>query len=66
MNMRNQLIETIELIPDDLIPIMLEIARRFTIDIDDIATPDDIKAYEIGMKEYLAGETISHEDIDWS
>ena len=65
MNMRNQLIETIALIPDDLIPIMLEIARRFTIDIDDIATPDDIAAYEAGMKEYLSGETISHNDIDW-
>ena len=36
-----------------------------SIDIDDIATPDDIATHEAGIKEYLAGETISHEDIDW-
>ena len=32
---------------------------------DDIATPDDIKAIEEGMKEFAEGKTISHEDIDW-
>lgn len=63
---RKQLIQTIEMIPENLIPTMLEIATRFTIDMDDLATPDDIAAHEEGMKEYYAGELISHEDIDWS
>ena len=43
------------------------IERRFVpVDIDDIATPDDIAAHELAMREYEAGELISHEDIDWS
>ncbi len=32
---------------------------------DDIATLDDIKAIEEGMKEFAEGKATSHEDIDW-
>ena len=47
--------------------ILLEVIRRFVpIDIDDIATPEDIAAHEQAMKEYRAGQTVSLEDIDWS
>ena len=42
----------------------LEVVRKFVS--DDIATPEDIAAIEAGMKEYAAGETISHADIDWN
>ncbi|MCL2696673.1 MAG: hypothetical protein FWE74_01175 [Oscillospiraceae bacterium] len=28
--------------------------------------PDDIAAHNIAMEEYRRGETIRHEDIDWS
>jgi len=33
---------------------------------DDIATPDDIISHELAQKEYAAGETISHDMIDWN
>ena len=33
--------------------------------INDVATPDDIKAIEEGEKELKNGETINHNDIDW-
>jgi hypothetical protein len=32
---------------------------------DDIATPELIKRHEIAMGEYLRGETVDHEDINW-
>ena len=32
---------------------------------DDIATPDDIAAISVAREEYLRGETVSHDDIDW-
>ena len=54
------------LIPDEEMPILLEVVRRFIpTDIDDIATPDDIAACEQAMIEYRAGQTVSHNDIDW-
>ena len=44
--------------------LLLEIAERFLP--DDVATPDDLEAIAEGTKEYLAGETIGDQDIDWS
>jgi len=32
---------------------------------DDVATPELIKNHEIAMTEYLQGETMDHDDIDW-
>ncbi|MCL2359938.1 MAG: phosphoribosylaminoimidazolesuccinocarboxamide synthase [Candidatus Bathyarchaeota archaeon] len=32
---------------------------------DDIATPELIEDHEIAMAEYLRGETVDHEDVDW-
>ncbi len=41
--------------------------KRFVpTNIDDIATPDDIAACEQAMREYRAGQTVSHDAIDWS
>ena len=64
MTARTQVLEMLKLVPDSDISILLEVVRRFVP--DDIATPDDIAAHEEGMREYYAGELISHEDIDWS
>lgn len=33
---------------------------------DDIATADDIRAIRAAYEEYIRGETIDHNDIDWS
>ena len=67
MSERAQVLEMVKLIPDRDMHILLEIVRRFVpVDIDDIATPDNIAAHEAAMKEYEAGELTSHEDIDWS
>lgn len=33
---------------------------------DDIATADDIRAIQAAHEEYIRGETIDHNDIDWS
>ena len=64
---KEEAIELIKRIPDSEISILLEVIRRFvTIDIDDIATAEDIAACEQTMKEYRAGQTVSLEDIDWS
>lgn len=35
-------------------------------EINDVATPDDIKTIKEGEKELRNGETISHNDIDWN
>ena len=33
---------------------------------DDIATPDDIAIHAAALKDYRRGETIPHNEIDWS
>lgn len=37
-----------------------------TVDADDIATEDDLKAHRAAMEEYVGGETVPHEAIDWN
>jgi len=32
---------------------------------DDVATPEIIANHKVAMSEYLRGETIDHDDIDW-
>ena len=66
MNVKAQLFQTIDMIPEADLSILLEVARRFVpVDIDDIATPDDLRAHEIAMQEYERGEAVSIDDIDW-
>ena len=65
MTARAQLVNMVELVPERDIAILLEVVRRFLPDIDDVATEDDIQAHRAAMQEYAAGQTISHEDIDW-
>ena len=66
MTERAQILEMINLIPDNEIHTILEVIKHFIpIDIDDIATPDDIAAHEAALRAYEAGELIDHNDIDW-
>ena len=66
MSARAQVIDLMKLVPDEEMPILLEVVRRFIpVGIDDIATSDDITACEQAMKEYRTGQTVSHSDIDW-
>lgn len=66
MSVKNQLLQMIEFIPESELPILLEVVRRFVpIDLDDIATPDDLRAHQIAMEEFARGETIPHEAVNW-
>ena len=66
MTVRNQLLQMIESVPDGELPILLEVVRRFVpVDVDDIATVDDLEAHRVAMEEYTNGETIAHDAINW-
>jgi hypothetical protein len=39
---------------------------KISLVLDDVATPELIARHEIAMDEYLRGETINHENIDWN
>ena len=43
--------------------LLFQIAVRFA---DDIATPDDLMAIKESEMDYALGQTVSHEEIDWS
>ena len=60
---RNQLMEVIDILPETEQSLLLEIARRFMP--DDVATPDDLAAIEAARAEYVAGETVPHDAINW-
>ena len=56
----------IEFVPEGELPILLEVVRRFVpVDVDDIATADDLEAHRIAMEEYANGETVAHDEINW-
>ena len=66
MSVKSQLVEMIDFVPEGELPILLEVVRRFVpASADDIATADDLKAHRIAMEEYAAGQTVSHDAIDW-
>ena len=60
---RNQLMETIDCLPEKEQFLLLEIALHFLP--DNVATADDLRAIEAAREEYEKGETIPHEAIDW-
>jgi len=67
MPLKTQLLNMVELVPEKELPIILEVVRHFIPnDIDDIATPDDVIAHKKAIQEYISGETVSHDDIDWN
>ena len=59
---KEKLVNVINQLSEADLTLLFEIACRFA---DDVATPDDLKAIEQSEAEYAAGETISHNDIDW-
>lgn len=61
---RNQLIEMIDVLPDQEQLLLFEIVKRFVS--DDIATSSDLKDIQVARTEYANGETINHNDIDWN
>lgn len=66
MTVKAQILEMVDLIPDNELAILLEVVKRFVpVDLDDIMTEDDIMAHNVAMKEYMAGETVSHDEINW-
>ena len=67
MSVKNQLLQMIEFVPEGELPILLEVVRRFVpLDVDDIATEDDLDAHKAAMEEYANGETVPHEAINWN
>lgn len=67
MPVKTQLLNMVELIPEEELPIILEVVRHFIPNnIDDIANSDDIVAHKTAMRDYTLGETVSHNDIDWN
>ena len=66
MSVKSQLVEMIDFIPEGELSILLEVVRRFVpVNVDDIATADDLEAHRIAMEEYAAGQTVPHEAIKW-
>ncbi len=64
MTVKAQIINMVDLVPEEELPILLEVVKRFAS--DDIATPEDIAAHIAALKEFAAGETIPHNAIDWN
>ena len=50
-------------LPEQEQSLLLEIARRFLP--DDTATPDDLRDIQQARAEYVSGETVPHEAINW-
>ena len=61
---RNQLLEMIDCLPEQEQMLVFEIVKRFVP--DDVATADDLQAIQAAQAEYLNGETVNHNDIDWN
>lgn len=59
-----QLAEMIDYLPEKEQLLLFEIVRHFLP--DDVATPDDLVAIEAAKLEYLHGEMVNHEDINWN
>lgn len=60
---KEQLVQVINILPEQEQTLLFEIAKRFVY--DDIATPDDLEAVEQARREHAAGETVSHSAINW-
>jgi hypothetical protein len=60
---KTQLVGIIDYMPDEELSLLLEIARRFIP--DDIATPEDLEAIRIADEEYVRGEYVEEDAINW-
>lgn len=67
MTIKSQIINMVDLIPENELSVVLDVMRHFVpYSIDDIATAEDISAHEEALEEYIAGETVSHDAVDWA
>lgn len=60
---KQQLNNIIDILPDQEVLLLLEIAKRFSY--DDIATADDLLTIEAARNEFDQHETVDHNSIDW-
>lgn len=63
LSVKEKINEMLDYMPEQEQLIIFEIVKRFAP--DDVATADDLEAIAAARKEYLHGETVSHEAIDW-
>ena len=61
---REQLVGVIDCLPEREQSLLLEIARRFLS--DDVATPDDMEAIQEARADYMNGQTVPHNAINWN
>ena len=62
--MKQQAFQIFDLLTEQEQILVFELINRLAP--DDIATSDDLANHAIAVEEYLRGETVSHEDIDWN
>ncbi|MCL2108031.1 MAG: hypothetical protein FWH20_01620 [Oscillospiraceae bacterium] len=62
-NLTKQITSMVENLHESEQILVLEIVRRFLP--DDVATPEDLADIAIARAEYLRGEVVNHNDIDW-
>ena len=60
---RERLVQIIDCMPEQEQALLFEIAKRFVS--DDIASADDLEAISAARQELRAGETVSHNEINW-
>ena len=63
LSVKNQLLEIIDILPEEEQILLLNVARHFLP--DDIATRDDLEAVAEALQEYENGETVSRDSINW-
>lgn len=67
MTVKAQIINMVDYVPTQDLPILLEIIRRFVPEErDEYATKDDLHMHKIAMEELQRGETVPHGSVDWS
>ena len=67
MTVKSQITQMLNLIPDNELLTVLEVVKHFVpLHNEDAASEDDLRSHNIAMEEYLAGETVDHNDINWN
>jgi len=63
-NVKQQAFNTFDLLDERGQMLIVELMGRLVP--DDVATPRDLQLHAAAMEEYRNGETVNHNDIDWS
>jgi len=62
-NIKSRVFEVFDLLPSRKQNLIYELV--ISLMPDDVATPELIANHDIAMQEYLRGETVDHDQIDW-